>query len=87
VDRWEGQAGGDAGRQCLAAGLVDEPHIHLVPALLGRGVRLFEHPGTEPHGTGPHGTRPHRTGPRGWAAPEVTQSPHVTRPRYRRLPV
>ena len=63
--------GGDTGRQCLAAGLVDEMHIHLVPVLLGRGVRLFEHPGAEPLG---------------WVAPEVTQSPHVTHLRYRRRP-
>lgn len=29
-------------RQCLAAGLVDELQLHLVPVLLGAGVRLFE---------------------------------------------
>jgi hypothetical protein len=34
-----------------------------VPVLLGRGVRLFEHPGAQPVG---------------WAAPEVRQSPRVT---------
>ena len=61
--------GGDAGRQCLAAGLIDELHIHLVPVLLGRGVRLFEQDSA---------------GPIGWAAPEVTQSPRVTHLRYRR---
>jgi dihydrofolate reductase len=58
----------DVGRQYLAAGLIDELHIHLVPVLLGRGVSLFEHPGTDPIG---------------WAAPEVTQSPRVTHLRYR----
>jgi hypothetical protein len=53
-----------------------------VPVLLGRGVRLFEHPGTDGYsGPGPHGT-----GPLGWTAPQVTQSPHVTHLRYRRLP-
>jgi dihydrofolate reductase len=61
--------GGDAGHQCLAAGLIDELDIHLVPVLLGRGVRLFEHPGTDPFG---------------WAAPQVQQSPHVTHLRYHR---
>ena len=29
-------------RQYLKAGLVDEMQIHLVPVLLGSGVRLFE---------------------------------------------
>jgi dihydrofolate reductase len=29
-------------RQYLAAGLVDELHLHLVPILLGGGIRLFE---------------------------------------------
>jgi len=47
----------------------DQLHIHLVPVLLGRGVRLFEDPGTDPIG---------------WAAPEVTPSPRVTHLRYRR---
>jgi dihydrofolate reductase len=61
--------GGDAGRQCLAADLIDELHIHLVPILLGRGVRLFEHPGAAPIN---------------WATPEVTQSARVTHLRYRR---
>jgi dihydrofolate reductase len=34
--------GADVAQQCLAAGLVDEMHIHLAPILLGGGVRLFE---------------------------------------------
>jgi dihydrofolate reductase len=34
--------GAGAARQFLCAGLVDELTIHLVPALLGDGVRLFE---------------------------------------------
>ena len=32
---------------CLAAGLLDEIQIHLVPVLLGDGRRLFEHLGAE----------------------------------------
>jgi dihydrofolate reductase len=32
----------DVGRQCLAAGLVDELSIHLVPVLFGSGTRMFE---------------------------------------------
>jgi dihydrofolate reductase len=35
-------------RQYLKAGLLDEMHIHLVPILLGGGVRLFE--GLDPEG-------------------------------------
>lgn len=34
--------GGSIARQYLAAGLVDEMNIHLVPTLLGRGERLFD---------------------------------------------
>jgi len=35
-------------QQCLTAGLLDEITIDLVPVLLGEGIRLFEHLGTEP---------------------------------------
>jgi dihydrofolate reductase len=35
-------------QQCLKAGLLDEIQIDLVPVLLGAGVRLFDHLGTEP---------------------------------------
>lgn len=35
-------------QQCLKLGLLDEIQIHLVPVLLGGGVRLFEHLGTTP---------------------------------------
>jgi len=35
-------------RQYLKAGLLDEMQIHLVPVLLGAGVRLFEDLGPEP---------------------------------------
>jgi dihydrofolate reductase len=32
-------------RQCLDAGLVDEILVHIVPVLLGDGVRFFDRPG------------------------------------------
>lgn len=35
-------------QQAMKLGLIDEIHIALVPVLLGRGVRLFEHLGIEP---------------------------------------
>ena len=35
-------------QQALNAGLVDEIHIDLVPLLLGRGIRLFDHLTIEP---------------------------------------
>jgi dihydrofolate reductase len=35
--------GADLGRQYLAAGLIEEISIHLVPVLFGGGTRLFEH--------------------------------------------
>jgi dihydrofolate reductase len=34
--------GADLGRQYIAAGLVDEMSIHLVPVLFGAGTRMFE---------------------------------------------
>ena len=37
--------GADLIQQCIAAGLVDEIGIHLVPVLFGGGTRLFEHLG------------------------------------------
>lgn len=40
--------GADVLRQYLEAGLLDEMQIHVVPVLLGGGVRLFE--GLEPEG-------------------------------------
>jgi dihydrofolate reductase len=36
--------GAGAAKQYLAAGLIDEIEIHLVPVLLGAGVRLFDDP-------------------------------------------
>jgi dihydrofolate reductase len=35
-------------QQCIRAGLLDEIHVDLVPVLLGDGVRLLDHLGTEP---------------------------------------
>jgi len=35
--------GANVAQQYLEAGLVDELQIHLVPQLLGGGVRLFDH--------------------------------------------
>lgn len=44
-DRWVTIGGGpDVARQCLAAGLVDEVQLHLVPLVLGRGLPLFAGP-------------------------------------------
>jgi dihydrofolate reductase len=37
--------GAETVQQCLRAGLLDEIHIHLIPVLLGRGVRLLDHLG------------------------------------------
>lgn len=37
--------GGDLASQCLRLGLVDELLVHIVPVLLGDGVRLFSSPG------------------------------------------
>jgi len=37
----------DIARQCLEAGWLDELSLHIVPVLLGGGVRLFDHLGME----------------------------------------
>ncbi len=42
--------GANAARQCLAAGLVDEMEISLVPTLLGGGERLFDSTGDDLRG-------------------------------------
>jgi dihydrofolate reductase len=42
--------GAQAAQQYLAAGLVDETEIHLVPTLLGSGERLFDAVGDDRHG-------------------------------------
>ena len=36
-----GVNGGQMARQCLAAGLLDEVHVDLVPVLLGAGTPFF----------------------------------------------
>ena len=41
-DKPVGVAGADIAQQCLQLGLLDEIQIHLVPVLLGEGIRLFE---------------------------------------------
>ncbi len=47
-DRNVAVASASIAQQCIKAGLLDEIHIDLAPVLLGGGVRLFEHLGTEP---------------------------------------
>jgi dihydrofolate reductase len=39
--------GASIDQQCLRAGLVDEIVLHMVPLLLGEGVRLFDHLGSQ----------------------------------------
>ena len=36
------------GRQLLELGLIDEIDLHIVPVLLGEGIRLYDKPGSEP---------------------------------------
>jgi dihydrofolate reductase len=47
-DRAIGLHGATAAQQALAAGLLDEIQVHLVPVLLGGGVRLFDLLGAAP---------------------------------------
>jgi dihydrofolate reductase len=47
-DRDVGVFGADVARQCIRAGLLDELVVHLVPVLLGGGVRLFDSPDLGP---------------------------------------
>ena len=66
--RWVTVGGGaDVARQVLAAGLVDELQLHLVPVVIGAGLRLFDGP------TGAHRLDPVR----------VVESIGVTHLRYR----
>ncbi|MGH3881439.1 MAG: dihydrofolate reductase family protein [Actinophytocola sp.] len=46
-DKVVGMHGATTTQQALAAGLLDELQIHLIPILLGGGVRLLEHLGDE----------------------------------------
>lgn len=47
-DKDLGVFGADLAGQCVSAGLVDEIFVHLVPVLLGDGVRLFSVTGFAP---------------------------------------
>jgi dihydrofolate reductase len=49
-DRVVGVGSSTTTQQALKAGLLDEIEIDLVPVLLGRGVRLFDHVGATPIG-------------------------------------
>jgi dihydrofolate reductase len=60
--------GADLGRQFIAAGLVDEISIHLVPVLLGAGTRLFDG---------------ERTGHVGLEVVDMLSTPSATHLRYR----
>ena len=60
--------GADVAQQYLRAGLLDELQVHLVPVMLGAGVRLFD-------GLGDAGVKLERT--------RVIDSPVVTHLRYR----
>ena len=42
-----GVIGAKTAQQCIKAGLLDEVHLHLVPVLLGEGIRLFDYLGTQ----------------------------------------
>ncbi|MET8081864.1 dihydrofolate reductase family protein [Streptomyces sp. NPDC005303] len=39
------------GGQLLKRGLIDEIDLHMVPVLLGDGIRLFDNPGGGPSGS------------------------------------
>jgi dihydrofolate reductase len=67
-DKYVSLMGASVAQQCLRAGLLDEIQIHLVPVLLGAGVRLFDH-------LGPTGI--------GLEAVRVVDAPGVTHLRYR----
>jgi dihydrofolate reductase len=62
--------GGSAAEQYVAAGLVDELQLHIVPLFLGDGVRLFERLGADPPAL---------------EQARVLSSPTVTHLRYRVL--
>ena len=67
-DRYATIGGGaDIARQALAAGLVDELQLHIVPILVGDGIRLFDR--------FDHGWQLSRT--------RVIDGPNVTHLRYR----
>jgi dihydrofolate reductase len=47
-DKNVGVGGANITQQCIQAGLLDEIQIDLVPVLVGAGIRLFDHIGTDP---------------------------------------
>jgi dihydrofolate reductase len=55
-------------QQYLSEGLIDELQLHVVPALLGDGLRLFEGPGP---------------GPRSLEPVRMVHTPHATHLKYR----
>jgi dihydrofolate reductase len=59
--------GAEAAQQCLAAGLVDEMQLSLVPILLGSGARLFDN----------------LEGVEGFEQVEAVEAPGVTHLKYR----
>lgn len=61
--------GANVAQQCLRAGLLEELQLHLVPVLLGDGVRLFE--------------QPLGSGLRELEQVRVVESPTVTHLKYR----
>lgn len=63
--------GAENARQFLAAGLIDEIQIHLVPVVLGKGLRLFDNESLQRHQLEPD---------------LVVESPNVTHLRYRLVP-
>jgi dihydrofolate reductase len=46
-DKIVGVGEANVAQQCIKAGLVDKIGIDLVPVLFGKGVRFFDHLGTE----------------------------------------
>jgi dihydrofolate reductase len=44
-EKYVGVLGAEVGRQCIAAGLLDEIFVSIAPVLLGDGVRIFDLPG------------------------------------------
>ena len=40
--------GAETAQDALRAGVLDEMELHVMPVLLGRGRRLFDHPGADP---------------------------------------